>query len=234
MKGEAFFPTAVIKISPWSIVALTLVIGLTLFVGPRELMEPASLTNASPASEEWWFAWYSALVALLPAAIVPTFLWLFPVAIFVLLVLLPFIDRSPHRGWRNRPVMTGFVILMVLAVLSLSWLRIQSSWTGRPNAAAPATPEGVVLATDAEEGRLLFASYGCTSCHSVGGSGSSHVGTDLARLNQLYSQAELSHYILHPPAGVAMPSYEGRLSAADLDRVVAYVLVAQTFRRVQE
>jgi ubiquinol-cytochrome c reductase cytochrome b subunit len=234
VKGEVFFPTAVIKISPWSIIALALAIGLTLIVGPRELMEPASQAVASPASEEWWFAWYSALVALLPSAIVPTFQWSFPVAIFVLLVLLPFVDRSPHRGWRKRPLMTGFVILLILAVLSLSWLRLQSPWTGRPTAEAPSTPKGVVLAPQAEEGRLLFAKYGCTSCHAVAGSGSSHVGSDLAKLNQLYSQAELNHYILHPPAGVAMPSYEGRLSDADLDRVVAFVLVAQTFRRMQE
>src|SRR5918999_3435213 len=38
VKGEVFFPTAVIKISPWSIIVLTLAVVLTLTVGPRELM----------------------------------------------------------------------------------------------------------------------------------------------------------------------------------------------------
>jgi mono/diheme cytochrome c family protein len=197
-------------------------------------MQPADLATESSASEEWWFAWYSALVALLPPTVAPTFRWLFPVALFLVLILLPFLDRSPHRGWHNRPVATTLVVLLVLAILGLSWLRYQSPWTGRPSAETPAVPRGVVLAADAEQGRQLFPKYGCTSCHSVSGSGQAKVGTDLARMSHVYSQAELRHYILQPPAGVAMPSYVGRFPEEDLDRVVAFVLVAQTFRRNQE
>jgi hypothetical protein len=65
----------------------------------------------------------------------------------------------------------------------------------------------------------------------VAGSGHSRVGTDLARLEHIYSQSELREYILHPPNDVAMPSYQGRLSGDDLECVVAFVLVAQTFPR---
>ena len=90
------------------------------------------------------------------------------------------------------------------------------------------------MAAEAEQGRKLFPKYGCTSCHAVAGSGQAQVGTDLARMDHLYSQAELRQYILHPPTGVAMPSYAGRLSEEDLERVVAFVLVAQTFRRQQD
>jgi ubiquinol-cytochrome c reductase cytochrome b subunit len=235
VKGEVFFPTAVIKISPWSIVVVTMAIGLTLTLGPRELMRPANLAAAeSGPSEEWWFAWYSALIALLPPAAAPTFQWLFPVGLFVVLVLLPFVDRSPHRGWRKRPMATAIVVALVLAILGLSWLRYQSPWTGRPNAEAPVAPQGIVLAKEAEQGRLLFAKYGCTSCHSVAGIGRSQVGSDLARMKHLYSQAELRAYIRDPPAGVAMPGYAGHMAEADLENVVAFVLVAQTFRRMQE
>jgi ubiquinol-cytochrome c reductase cytochrome b subunit len=234
VKGEVFFPTAVIKISPWSLVAVTLAVGLTIAVGPRELLAPANEFTNSSAAEEWWFAWYSALVALLPPSVAPTFQWLFPVALFLFLVLLPFVDRSPHRGWRNRPVATALVIALVLTVLGLSWLRYQSPWTARPSAEAPSIPQGVDLAADAEHGRLLFSKYGCTSCHSVAGSGSSKVGPDLARMRHIYSQAELRRYILHPPSGVAMPSYAGHLTGEDLERVVSFVLVAQTFPRTLE
>ena len=234
VKGEVFFPTAVIKISPWSIVALALAIGLTLTFGPRALMEPAGESTTVPVTEEWWFAWYSALVALLPPSVAPTFQWLFPLAVVLGLVLLPFVDRSPLRGRRNRPVATTLVVLMVMAVLALSWLRYQSDWTAHAATQPPETPEGVVLAAEAEQGRLLFQQYGCTSCHSVAGSGQAKVGTDLARMEGIYSQTELRQYILHPPPDVAMPSYAERISADDLERVVAFVLVAQTFRRTQE
>jgi len=56
VKGEVFFPTAVIKISPWSIVAVTIAVGLTLTVGPRKLMQLASVAGTTTPSEEWWFA----------------------------------------------------------------------------------------------------------------------------------------------------------------------------------
>ncbi len=231
VKGEVFFPTAVIRISPWPLVAFTLVVGLTLMVGPRQLMAPANELSDAMPFEEWWFAWYSALVALLPPAIAPTFQWAFPVALFLLLVSLPFVDRSPQRGWRNRPIATGLTVLAVLAILGLSWLRYQSPWTGWPSAQPPTVPTGVVLAADAENGRLLFPKYGCTSCHMVAGSGQRQVGTDLANMRHFYSQEELRRYILEPPPGVAMPSYAGHLTGADLEHVVAYVLVAQMFPR---
>ncbi len=234
VKGEVFFPTAVIKISPWSLVAVTLAVGLTLAIGPRELMAPANQVTDSTATEEWWFAWYSALVALLPPAVASAFRWLFPVVVFLILLLLPFVDRSPHRGWRNRPVATAIVVMLVLAILSLSWLRYQSPWTGWPSAAVPAVPRGVILASDAEQGRKLFPQYGCTSCHSVAGSGGARVGPDLTRMKRIYSQTELRDYILHPPAGVAMPGYAGHLTGEELEQVVSFVLVAQTFPRTLE
>lgn len=234
-KGEVFFPTAVIKISPWSIVSLTLAVGLTLIVGPRELMAPADPASSAPVREEWWFAWYSALIAILPPSIVPTFQWLFPTAVFVLLLFLPAIDRSPHRGWRKRPIATSIVIFLILAVLGLSWLRYQSPWTPLMDAQVPETPPGVVLAAEAEHGRMLMPAYGCTSCHSVGRTGGgAQVGPDLARLQRIYSQEELRRYILQPPQGVAMPPYAGRLSDDDLQGLVAFVLVAQTFPRTLE
>jgi ubiquinol-cytochrome c reductase cytochrome b subunit len=234
VKGEVFFPTAVVKISPWSIVALSAAVVLALTLGPRELTEPASLSRPLATAEEWWFSWYSALVALLPPDVAPTFQWLFPVGSFVFLILLPFVDRGPHRGWRNRPIATTLVILLILAILGLSWLRYRSPWTGRPGTGIPSVPPGMVLGIEAEHGRMLFAEYGCTSCHSVAGSGDARVARDLARMERLYSQSELRQYILHPPEGVAMPSYSGRLPVQDLESLVAFVLVVQTFPRSQE
>ncbi|WP_425613577.1 cytochrome b N-terminal domain-containing protein [Anatilimnocola sp. NA78] len=234
VKGEVFFPTAVIKISPWSIVSLTLALGLALTLGPRALLAPASSASTEPVSEEWWFAWYSGLVALLPPSVAPTFQWLFPVAVFVGLAMLPLVDRSPLRGWKNRPIATLLVSLLVLAVIGLSWFRYQSPWTPRSSAGVPTTPAGFELAYEAEQGRQLFRQYGCTNCHSVAGSGGTKVGSDLAQLDTIYSQAELRQYILQPPRGVAMPSYTGRMSNDELEEIVAYVLVAQTFPRKQE
>lgn len=234
VKGEVFFPTAVMKISPLSLLSLFAAMSLTLALGPPDLMQPANLTESVPAREEWWFAWYSGLIAILPANVAPWFRWFVPLGAFVFLMLLPLIDRSPHRGWRNRPVATTLVVILVLSVLSLSWLRYRSHWNPDLTAGPPEIPPSVILSADAEFGRQLFPKYGCTNCHSVAGYGRAHIGPDLAQIDHLYSQSELRHYILHPPPNVAMPAYWDHVSETDLDRLAAFVLVAQTFPRKLE
>ena len=233
-RSEVFFPTAMLKMSPWTVLVFAGAVALTLTRGAPALAPQLGLTEVSTPSEEWWFAWYSALVALLPPAIAPAFQVIFPFALLLLLLLLPFLDRSPLRGWRNRPLATALVVLTILSLGVLSGMRIQSAWTGRPGSGPPSVPGGIELDDEAEHGRLLFTKYGCTSCHAVSGSGAAQVASDLAQLSHRYSQAELRAYILQPPTGVAMPSYAGRIPEDDLDAVVAFVLVAQNFPRIQE
>lgn len=233
-RSEAFFPAAILKMSPWSIVVFATVVGLTLTLGAPALLPHLDLSGTSAPSEEWWFAWYSALIALLPPSIAPAFQVIFPISLLLLLILLPFVDRSPYRGWRNRPVATSICALTITGIVVLSGMRIQSEWTGWPGSEAPAIPPHVELTAEAEYGRMLFSKYGCTSCHQVSGSGTSKVGTDLAHVEHRYSQEELRQYILHPPEDVAMPGYAGRMSEEDLDAIVDFVLVAQTFPRTQE
>jgi ubiquinol-cytochrome c reductase cytochrome b subunit len=233
-EGEVFYPTAMIKIAPWSVVALALVLGLSLTVGARQLGSPAGQMEPSHPAEEWWFAWYSGLIALLPPSVAPAFMLIFPLAIFLILILLPFIDRNPNRGWRYRPIATTIVLLVVLALIGLTSLRQRSPWGGWPKAGPPPVPHGVELAADAEQGRQLFARYGCNSCHAIAGVGKDQIGSDLADLTHLYSHDELRHYILYPPEGVAMPRYAGRIPNEDLDFVAAFVLVAQTFPKMQD
>jgi mono/diheme cytochrome c family protein len=209
---------------------LVLAVLLALFVGPAPLGAEANLTEAAQPQEEWWFWWYSALLAILPPEIAPTFTVLFPVVVFVGLLLLPFVDRSPKRGMRSRPAFVVGVVVTVLLLLYLTDLRRRSPWTGTPAAAPPPVPANVALNDVAEQGRRLFAAYGCNSCHPVAGVGP-RIGPDLAQVERRYSPDEIRKYVVAPPEGVAMPSYAGRLSAEDLDRIVEYVHVAQTFPR---
>lgn len=233
-RSEVFFPTAILKMSPWSALVFSAAIILTLTLGAPSLLPQVDLAGVAAPREEWWFAWYSALVALLPPSVAPAFQVIFPLGLVLLLVLLPFLDRSPYRGWRNRPAASAMCVLSLTGIIVLSGMRIRSEWTGRPGSDAPAVPPHVELTPEAEHGRLLFTKFGCTSCHRVAGSGSSGVGADLAHLEHRYSHEELRQYILHPPADVAMPSYAGRISEDDLNAVVAFVLVAQTFPRTPE
>lgn len=228
--GEVFFPDQVVKVGALALGVLLVAAGLSLVLGPAPLMAHADLVSPSFPTEEWWFAWYSALVALLPPAVAPVFEWSFPVAVVLFLALLPFVDRSPRRGFRSRPLATASVIVVSLALLGLSSLRHRSPWTGWPRPEPPPVPAGVALAPQAEEGRQLFAEYGCNSCHPVAGHGPK-VAVDLARLEGRLSRQEYRAFVLEPPPEVPMPAFRGRIADRELDRLVDYLLAASQFPR---
>lgn len=227
-RGEDFHPYTTAKSGAFAVVVFLLVLFLAWWRGPH-LWEEADLVTQSQPAEEWWFWWVSGLAALLPPWLAPIVYVVLPVAVLLFLLALPFIDRSPWRGARKRPVMVTGVVLCIVALLYLSDLRRRSPWTGWPTTEPPPLPEGVEpLSPDAEQGRQLFATFGCTSCHAVAGWGR-QVGPDLARLDDRYSLQELRAYIEQPPEDVPMPAYEGRLTDEELDLVARYVLAAQTF-----
>jgi cytochrome c551/c552 len=87
----------------------------------------------------------------------------------------------------------------------------------------------MVLSPDAEHGRILFAQYGCNSCHPVAGHGRKFA-VDFAALQGQLSRDKIREYILRPPPPeVAMPSYEGRLDEDELIALTAFCHVVQTF-----
>ena len=228
-KGETFYPETMGSSSLMAFAFLGLAVVLTLTLGPPAILPEATQYIRSFPAEEWWFWWYSGLIALLPESIAPGFVVVFPIVVFLALVLLPFIDRGPRRGMRRRPVAVACVVVMVIALLALSSIRQKSAWTAWPTDAIPPNPPDVTLSADAEIGRQLFSSYGCNSCHSVGGHGR-EVAIDIAAIERRMSHAELESFIRRPPSGVAMPTYD-HIPQEDLDRLVNFVLAAQTFPR---
>ena len=168
------------------------------------------------------------MIALLPPAVAPWFVVALPIVVLVGLLLLPFLDRSPVRGIRKRPLWLAAVILIVIALLVLSDYRRRSKFTGWPDSKPPPVPVGMVLPPTAEKGRLLFAQYGCNSCHPVAGHGRK-VAVDFAMLGGDLSRDKIREYVLRPPAGIAMPSYEGRMDEDDLIAITEFCHVVQTF-----
>ena len=226
--GEYFFPHTMIKAAIMASTVVAIPLALSLIVGPRELRPAANLVEPTMPSEEWWFWWLSGLIALLPPAVAPWFVVLLPIAVFLFLILLPFLDRSPTRGIRKRPVWAVVVLLIIAAILLLTDYRRRSAFTGWPSSEPPPVPTGVALSPDAEEGRILFAQYGCNSCHPVAGQGRK-VAVDFATLDGQLSRERARRFILRPPPDVAMPSYAGRLQEDELTALIEFCHVAQTF-----
>lgn len=228
--GEPFFPNTMFKTGIMANSVLVLVLLLAIVQGPPGLMPEGNFVEDSMPAEEWWYWWYSGLIALLPAWIAPWFVVLFPVLTLIGLLLLPLLDRGPARGIRKRPVWLLIVVVSVVALLWLSDYRRRSEFTGWPDPEPPPVPAGVTLTPDAERGRLLFAEYGCNSCHPVSGRGP-RIGTDFSKITVPLSRKDIRDYTLQPPEGIAMPAYAGRLNEEELAAVVEFCHVAQTFPR---
>lgn len=228
--GEDFYPETMAKSGAMSFVVFGIVLAFALLAGPARLYEEANLTDYSFPVEEWWFSWYSALIALLPPTLAPSFVVLFPLVLLVAMLALPFLDRGPKRGMRRRPLAVAFVAFCVITLLGLSALRVKSQWTGWPTGGLPPVPEGAVLSARAEEGRHLFSRYGCSTCHAISGRGRG-VAVDFAAVEELKSRQVYRAYILRPPEGIAMPAYEGRITEDELESLLDYVHAAQNFTR---
>ncbi|HLT34718.1 MAG TPA: cytochrome b N-terminal domain-containing protein [Enhygromyxa sp.] len=226
--GEDFHPTTTARTGASGFIVFMLALGLTLGLGPPALGPAANLVTPAFVAEEWYFAWYSGLIALLPPSVAPWFVVAFPLLVLAILIALPLVDRGPNRGFRRRPLAVVIVVAIVATMLFLTDLRRRSPWTGWPTPEPPSVPADVQLSPDAERGRQLFAAHGCTSCHAIAGRGR-QVGPDLARISPPMSALELRRYILRPPEHVAMPDYQDMLSELELRQIVAFVLVAQTF-----
>jgi ubiquinol-cytochrome c reductase cytochrome b subunit len=236
VKGETFHPYTSGKSLAMALAVFGLAVVLTLTAGPAQLFPEGNLVEPTQPSEEWWLWWYSGLIALLPPRVAPIFYVAFPVLLFVALVALPFVDRSPNRGIRRRPLWAAFVVVCVLALLFLTDYRRRSPFTAWPDPEPPPLPPGVTLTEQAERGRVLFARYGCNSCHPVAGYPATRVGPDIAWLDdpRPRSRADIRRVTLHGfyrDGVMVMPGYEGRLSEDALERIVEFCHVAQTFPR---
>jgi mono/diheme cytochrome c family protein len=78
-------------------------------------------------------------------------------------------------------------------------------------------------------GAALFASMGCGSCHRLAAAGSdAELGPSLDERLPDHTRASLRAAILRPPTAGMMPAdFASRMSAAELDTLVTYLLAAR-------
>lgn len=229
-EGTDFYPFTAAKSGSFALAVFVIALILTVvFRAPVLGPHPNSLGQTLP-KEEWWFHWISGLAALLPPAWTSIVYVGLPLLILLSLLVLPFFDRGPNRGARNRPVAVVLIAAIVIVLLALTGYRLKSPFTAWPRSDLPPIPANITLSTSAAEGRQLFVAYGCYNCHAIGGHGSG-VGPNLTALDVRLSKWELINYIANPPMAIAMPAYQGIASAAELERLAEFVLVAQTFPR---
>src|ERR687889_1290572 len=122
-QGKPFFPYAVAKDSLMACVVLLAIILMSLTFG-AELGPKADPTTTTyvPRPEWYFFFLFELLRVIKPAVLVPLATVGVPTICMILLIALPFIDRSPERRPERRPIATLAGIFVIAAMAYLTWL----------------------------------------------------------------------------------------------------------------
>jgi ubiquinol-cytochrome c reductase cytochrome b subunit/menaquinol-cytochrome c reductase cytochrome b/c subunit len=174
--GKPFFPYAVYKDLLIASLAIGIVIALAIWqrVEVGEPVNPAS-TDFVPRPE-WYFFFLFELLRIFKGenALTPVIMatFIIPNILMVLLILTPFIDRSPERRIQHRP------IALISGIAVIAFLAYMTHLGAEAPEGAGATIELSNLDPAAEAGVALFQ-QNCTSCHMVKNVGQPGPGPNL-------------------------------------------------------
>src|ERR687887_2291310 len=152
-KGKPFFPYAVAKDSIMAAIVVLTICALSIIFG-AELGPKADPTTTTyvPRPEWYFFFLFELLRVVKPPALTPLATIGIPTVCLILLLLLPFYDRSPERRPERRPIATTAGILTIFAMGYLTYL---GAAAGSPNSI------DLKVARQYEAGKLVAAQSSC-------------------------------------------------------------------------
>lgn len=245
-RGKPFYPYAMFHDTVMSLVVVSVIIALACvwkftsgedpeqvgWLGSR-YSEPADpgTTNFVPRPD-WYFYFLFYLLRIFkwPETVILGTIGI-PTIALVLLLALPFIDLRRERRPLRRPVALVAAILTVLSmgVLTYKGATAKEALASEVVQAVPswAKKEGFTGNPEAVAGAKLFASSGCTACHTYLSTGSSNLGapdlTDEGSKNKGV-QFQIDH--LKCPScvnpGSPMPSFKS-FTDADLKKIATFL-----------
>ncbi len=213
---KPFYPYHALKDTIAMAIVFSLLLAMTLTI-PAPLDAMADPTDATYVPRpEWYFLSLFQLLKYFPGPLEPVATMVIPGLLVGLLLLLPFLDRSPHRHPLKRPIVTGAFALVGSLIVALTWLGLKDSPVhADPDSWGPVTIGGRELAQDER----------CVRCHRTGGAGSELQSTRLRRdpewlLNHVEDPEIIAPGLRQPPAG-GMNTLSGRAVLAYMHKLRA-------------
>lgn len=223
-RGKPFFPYAMFHDTVMSLVVVLVIIGLacvwyftsgtdpetcgsgdSCLLGPR-YSEPADpgTTNFVPRPD-WYFYFLFYLLRIFkwPDSVILGTVGI-PTILLIILIILPFVDLRSERRLSRRPVAVIAAVLVVISmgVLTYKGATAKEALASEVVQAVPtwAQRQGFQDNEEAIAGAKIFASSGCTACHTYLGTGSSNQGApDLSNeATRGKSKQQLADYIRDP------------------------------------
>jgi quinol---cytochrome c reductase cytochrome c subunit, bacillus type len=196
--GHPFFPYTVYKDSIMACVVVGVIIAMSILLG-AELGPKADPTTTTyvPRPEWYFFFLFELLRVIKPPQLVILATVGIPTICLVLLLLTPFIDRSPERHPLKRPVA---VLAGITTIGAMTYLTVLGALAGSP------TEIELHVAPQYEEGKSVAASSGCLGCHKFGENGNAGPGPELSDIGQRLPKQAIARTLVNPTA--PMPSYQ--------------------------
>src|SRR5215210_1074766 len=213
-QGKPFFPYAIAKDGMMACVTLAVIIAMSILFG-AELGPKAdpTTTTYTPRPEWYFFFLFELLRVVKPPELVFLATIGIPTVCLVLLLILPFIDRSPERNPLRRPIA---VVAGIATIAAMTYLSILGALAGSPTEIDQAAPPGL------EKGQEVMASSGCLGCHKIGENGNT-LGPNLTTIGARLGKDAIARTLVNPTP--PMPNY-GQLRAEhpeQFNQLVEYV-----------
>jgi menaquinol-cytochrome c reductase cytochrome b/c subunit len=198
-KGKPFYPYAVAKDSIMAAIVVLVIAALAIIFG-AELGPKADPTTTTyvPRPEWYFFFLFELLRVIKPPELTPLATIGIPTICMILIIMLPFIDRSPERRPERRPIATFTGIAVIGAMAYLTFLGANA---GSPNEIDIKVPPQY------EAGKLVAAQSGCLACHKIGENGNSGPGPNLSEIGVRLPAPAIRRTLENPTA--PMPSFAG-------------------------
>jgi menaquinol-cytochrome c reductase cytochrome b/c subunit len=213
-QGKPFFPYAIAKDSLMACVTLAVIILMAILFG-AELGPKAdpTTTTYTPRPEWYFFFLFELLRVVKPPELVFLATVGIPTLCLMLLLLLPFFDRSPERNPLRRPIAT---VAGIATIAAMAYLTVLGALAGSPTEIELAT------APQYEEGQKVTASSGCLGCHKIGENGNT-LGPNLTEIGSKLGKDAIARTLVNPTS--PMPSYQSLRdeNPEQFDQLVEYV-----------
>ena len=246
-RGKPFFPYAMFHDTVMSLVVVTVIVALACiwFFTADEASEPGGASTsgrlgvlyeekADPGTTsfiprpDWYFYFLFYLLRIFkwPDSVVLGTVGI-PTIALVLLLALPFLDRSRERRLSRRPVALIAAALTVVTMGVLTYKgAVAEEGTGATGDVARWIEVNNIPEGEAQQGAELFAESGCTNCHIYAGSGVANLGApDLTGIGTSLDRARLKQYVANPRqfGNQVMPVYGETLTDQQLDQIAAFL-----------
>jgi len=214
-KAEPLFPNQIYRDTIFiGMVFIALASMAVLFPAPLEPQADPTDSTYNPRPE-WYFYFVFQMLKIFEGKLELLGTVILPNLGVAILLLIPFIDRSPERNPAKRKIMMTAGALFVATVIGLTIAGARA-----PIVNAPAVTSPSVLA-----GREIYARSGCSACHSIFGKGGK-IGPELTHVASRRPDAawHLKHF-RDPQAvvpGSIMPKVD--LSDRELHELTDYML----------